>query len=274
MRKVLIACLCLTSAPSFGDLFKDEKSSLVESEEKKENPSLNPFSPQSHEWFLTERALRGDISAMSQLADSYYFGREKSISKNPSKAFYWYKKLAEKDIPRGLNNMGFLLKNGFGCEKSYEKAAQAFKGAIESPLAKKMPVHIALLNLSALYYNGKGVEKNVEKSFDLFEQFVKFYPEVGSVLEILEIIDKEGNMTPFILQMGQEREIASPVVLPDVKKMFARFTRILDKGEETENKLLQLMANYQGSDFSHISLKGISRILKDMYSVLGKPLPQ
>ena len=274
MKKILITLLLFTSASSFGNPLKDNTPSLAESEEKKENGSSSALVPQSHEWVLTDLARRGDISAMGSLANSYYFGREKSISKSPAKAFFWYKKLAEKDIPPGLNNMGFLLKNGFGCEKSYEKAAQAFKGAIESPLAERMPSDIALLNLSALYYSGKGVEKNVEKSFDLFERFVKRHPEVVVILEVLEIIEKEGNMAPFILQMEQNGEIASPVVSPDVKKMFACFTRILDKGEEAENKLLQLIADYHSFDFSHIYLKGIINMFKDMYSVLGKPLPQ
>jgi len=269
MKKILMMFLCFTSASSFGDPLKEREAlSVIKGADNKEN-----LSPDSHEWLLNELALRGDLSATEFLARSYYFGVTKGIEKNPAKAFRWYKELAEKEIPSGLCYMGFALKNGFRCEKSYEKAAQAFKGAIESPLAKRMPAPIALLNLSALYYGGKGVEKSIEKSFELFKQFVTVNPSIKIILEILEVVEKKGNMADFLFKIEPHKDLKS-FASPDLQKLFECFTRMLDKGEETENKLLQLIADHHGFHVSYTPLTAIVDMVKDFYGVLDTQIPQ
>ena len=283
MKKFWIACVLFGCGTSFGDDPKNELPPAAQSLEKKDvEKKETPPAEVSLEWLWTELAHKGSIDDMAALAESYYFGKNPEIAQNLEKAFHWFSELASKGIPGGLNNMGFMLKNGLACEKNYEKAAQAFQAAIDSPLSKRIPCDIALLNLSALYYSGRGVEKNSAKSFELFEKFATLHPNVGSLLSFLEVVEKNGDLSQFLLQRMSKSELTindhsipiSPLTLSDIHTIFACFTRVIDKGEEGERKLLQLIADFYRVDLTQISVVYMAKILKEIYMILEKPLPQ
>ena len=276
MKKILIAFLCTLSLPSFGEALNVGRPPVSEPVKGHNLPNI------SMEQWATELARRGDLDAMSFLANCYYFGKDEDIPQNFHKAFYWYSRLAEKDMPLPLNNLGFMLKTGLACEKNYEKAAQAFKASIESPLSIKIGSDMAFLNLSALYYTGKGVEKDKAKAFELFKQFVTHSPISLGLLNSVELVEKEGNIPDFVLaKFGRGRDGRFPkkeafveASLSELEKGFACFTRIVDKGEKQENKLLQLIADYRKLDVDRLRFKAVVDMLEDIYYVLDKPLPR
>ena len=284
MKKIVRMLFCLAWTTAFGETTKKEEQNTVKNIEK---PAL--LSSESESWsrerLLTDLAGKGDIGSMTELSNAYYWGNRLGISKNMVKAFFWFKALADKDMPEGWNNMGWLLKNGWGCTKSYEQAAYAFEKAMTSPLADKsaIPVYLPLLHLSALYYGGKGVQKNIEKSFDFFQRFAHKSPQVCALLELLELIEQEGNLSCFLLKTLSKRAIQAEDMnspLPDevlslsrIEKAFSYFKKVLDKGEKTENKLLHMILEWYPVHPAHQGLGSFCKILKDCYHILGKPIP-
>jgi TPR repeat protein len=286
MKKIVRMLFCLAWTTAFGESTKKEAQNTVKNVEKQ--ALLGPKSESwSRERLLSELAGKGDISAISELSSAYYWGNRPGISKDMVKAFFWSKALADKDIPEGWNTMGWLLKNGWGCTKSYEQAAYAFEKAMTSPLADKlpMPVYMPLLHLSALYYGGKGVHKSIEKSFDFFQRFAHKNPQACVLLELLELIEQEGNLSYFLLKTLSERAIRAEdhpmdrplpeeaLSLARIEKAFSYFKKVLDKGEKMENKLLQMISKWYPAHPAHAGLGSFCKILEECYDILGKPIP-
>lgn len=277
MKKLWIASLLFGWGSSFGDLPKSDPTPAAQSVESKE--TLPDES--SLEWLWVELARKGSTDAMTALGESYYFGRNPEIAQNLEKAFYWFSELAKKDLPIGLNNLGFMLKNGLACEKNYEKAAQAFQAAIDSSLSKRIPCDMALLSLSALYYSGRGVKKNNVKAFELFEKFATLHPNIGNIFNCLEVVEKYGDLSQFFLQHMSKGALMidhdapiPPLTLSDIHTIFACFTRVIDKGEENERRLLQLIADFYKINFTQLGAAYIAKILKEFYIIVERPLPQ
>ena len=62
------------------------------------------------------------------------------------------------------HNMGVNYQNGFGCEQSFEQAAEWFKKAAGQGHAP------AMATLGSLYHNGMGVPQIDKRAFELWQQ--------------------------------------------------------------------------------------------------------
>lgn len=80
----------------------------------------------------------------------------------------WVRKAAAQGDADGLNRLGYSYLNGFGEEKSSEKAFQTFIKAAE----KCNPS--ALSNLGYCYENGEGVKADKQKAIEYYEKAIKY----------------------------------------------------------------------------------------------------
>lgn len=200
--------------------------------------------------------------AQFELGARYYWGKN-GFSKSYKKALYWWSKLADKGSPIAQNNLGFMYKNGFGCEKNYEKAFEYFKKSV----SQQENYSLGLLNLSAMYYTGKGTKKDAKLAFETFSDAVTGM----AIRELFAII--------FALQNGEDlialltkMDIGKPWSEQEILGAFKVFTSIIDTGEVKENDLLQLIADYMSFSQEPFNLSELKKFIKRVLLILNKPV--
>lgn len=85
---------------------------------------------------LLDKARLNDVQSQLQLADEYFFGRNRR--QNLSTACYWFRKAALAGSPEAQYNLGMCLKNGWGCEKNPAAAFYFFNLAQQQRLKKAL----------------------------------------------------------------------------------------------------------------------------------------
>ena len=78
---------------------------------------------------LRKRALDGETAAQLELADEFFFGRNRPA--NPALAAYWYRRAANSGSPEGEYNLGACYEHGWGVRKSPQQAFECYSRAAE-----------------------------------------------------------------------------------------------------------------------------------------------
>ena len=218
---------------------------------------------------LYQKALLGNVVAEALLAQSYHFGTL-GFPKDLKKAFYWYTAALNHSefmdslfASMVLNNLGFMLKNGMGCNKDLEKAVDFFKQSINQSINHPSTSEIAYFNFAAMVYGGKGTPQDSKEAFKVFSQGVEKAPCSAFLLELLDQLEKGQRPTP--------QQLDCPQSVPSkerIQRVFAIFTRLLDKGEGLENNVLQWLADYMDTCPSGAKL---AQCLQKAQQVLHSP---
>ena len=104
------------------------------------------------------KAIVGDMAEENLLGYEYYYGKE--LSKDYTKALYWYRASASYNYPEALYNLGICYQQGTGVEQSNDEALKWFLKAAEKGVID------AQYNVG-LYYRWEkfGVGVDLQKSF-------------------------------------------------------------------------------------------------------------
>ena len=122
---------------------------------------------------LKTRASKGNIKAIRDLADKYYFGDKKKaqstaiLPKDANKAFEWWKIGADMGDEECLTNLGYCYHIGDGVKQNNLEAKKCWDQA-----AKKGS-NGAFYNLAVLYANGWGVSKDSKKAIRYYKKNIK-----------------------------------------------------------------------------------------------------
>jgi TPR repeat protein len=116
--------------------------------------------------FWYEKAIEnGDSGAMNNLGVMYNNGE--GVSQDYQNAKECYEKAAEKGNTGAMNNLGLVYKNGEGVIQDYQKAKEWFEKAAQKGDAA------AMTNLGFLYYNGQGITQDFQKAKEWYEKAVQ-----------------------------------------------------------------------------------------------------
>ena len=122
---------------------------------------------------LIIKANKGNIKAIKDLADKYYFGDKKKaqstaiLPKDANKAFEWWKIGADMGDEECLTNLGYCYHIGDGVKQNNLEAKNCWDQA-----AKKGS-NGAYYNLAVLYANGWGVSKDSKKAIRYYKKNIK-----------------------------------------------------------------------------------------------------
>lgn len=111
---------------------------------------------------LYRRANNGEVWAMNNLANCYANGEE--VTKDISKAVYWYKKGAENGSEVAMYNLSFYYKRGDVVEQNYEKAIELLKRSA------KLNYSYASKELGVAYFHG---DYNLKVNYNIAQKFLK-----------------------------------------------------------------------------------------------------
>lgn len=114
----------------------------------------------ARKWFLQ--------SAMNGFADAQYNFAAMCLNSGsePAMAFEWLSKAAAQNVAKAHYFLGNCYFNGYGVEKSYEKAVECYTKAAR----KKNKIANAQSQLGVCHQNGYGVEQSDEKAIEWFEK--------------------------------------------------------------------------------------------------------
>ena len=146
-------------------------------------------------YYLTQSANSSYVEAMLRLSNEYIDGV--CVKENYTKAKELLETVVSNEPKNGTawNNLGWLYKNGYGCQQNYAEACQLFKKAVECGIKKafKHLAEIALLSKEealpykeGLYYlccAQKLGEKNID---DVFAQYSECLDHYSQLLEDAE----------------------------------------------------------------------------------------
>jgi|SRR5688572_6618677 uncharacterized protein len=106
---------------------------------------------------LRIRSAAGDKSAMRQLAEMYYVGRD-GVEQDLGEAARWYERLARQGDPRAQSSLGLMYARGYGVPKDLEVARHwwSFAAAQNDPGAQ--------YNLGVVYATGEGVPRDYKQA--------------------------------------------------------------------------------------------------------------
>lgn len=165
-------------------------------------------------YYLTQSANSGYVEAMLQLANEYIDGD--CVKKDYTKAKELLEAVVSNEPENGTawNNLGWLYKNGYGCQQDYAEACRSFKKAIECGTKKafKHLAEVALLsNEEALSYKDglyylccaqKLGEKSVEVMLARYAERLDNYSQLLEDAEqkVSELQFKEFENTKLIVQ--------------------------------------------------------------------------
>lgn len=165
-------------------------------------------------YYLTQSANSGYVEAMLQLANEYIDGN--CVKKDYTKAKELLEAVVSNEPENGTawNNLGWLYKNGYGCQQDYAEACRSFKKAIECGTKKafKHLAEVALLsNEEALSYKDglyylccaqKLGEKSVEVMLAWYSERLDNYSQLLEDAEqkASELQFKEFENTKLIVQ--------------------------------------------------------------------------
>jgi len=100
---------------------------------------------------LRDRARTGETAAQLQLANEFFFGRNRP--RNPTLAAYWFRQAAEQGSPEGAYNFAICLERGWGAVQSANQAFSFYTRAAEAGRPE------ARLARARLLYTGVKEEK-------------------------------------------------------------------------------------------------------------------
>ena len=100
---------------------------------------------------LRDRARTGETAAQLQLANEFFFGRNRP--RNPTLAAYWFRQAAEQGSPEGAYNFAVCLERGWGAVQSANQAFSFYTRAAEAGRPE------ARLARARLLYTGVKEEK-------------------------------------------------------------------------------------------------------------------
>jgi len=106
--------------------------------------------------------LEGNAEAENYLGMLYLKGI--GVQKDPSKAFSYFSKAADKAYPKAQYNLGRLYKYGIGCTIDFTKAMDWFVIATENGNQR------AAYSLGYMYYKGFGVAQSYKEAVYWFER--------------------------------------------------------------------------------------------------------
>lgn len=117
---------------------------------------------------LRESAVAGDIAAIYELGERYYYGQEyqaqNSVEEDYGKAINWYHKAAELGNVAAMHDVGWMYQNGYGVERDFQKAMQWYRRAAQAGNSNSMT------QIGWLYQFGLGVERDEEKALKWYRQ--------------------------------------------------------------------------------------------------------
>ena len=116
--------------------------------------------------YLEKKAKEGNPYA--QWGYGRYYDYDELRSYDPEKAFYWYSKAAEKNIPVALNNLALMYIYGRGVKKDVKKIKELMLKAAELGIESAQE---CLVRLYSGYYDV--TESNYKEAFKWIEILVK-----------------------------------------------------------------------------------------------------
>ena len=110
-----------------------------------------------------EKAMLGNSDEQNKLGFYFYYGE--NLSRNYTKAIYWYKASATHNNVKALYNIGICFQNGTGVRQSYTEALTWFQKAASLGDAN------AQYNVGQYYrWNKFGIEIDLKKSYYWFKK--------------------------------------------------------------------------------------------------------
>ncbi|MEI3001152.1 MAG: hypothetical protein V8T86_09685 [Victivallis sp.] len=83
---------------------------------------------------LRNAALSGDAAAQLKLASEFFFGTD-ARPRNPVLAVYWYRRAAERAVPKAPTISAYVMRKGWGVERqSLVRAGRCFDEAAKGGL--------------------------------------------------------------------------------------------------------------------------------------------
>jgi TPR repeat protein len=110
---------------------------------------------------LTQKAMDGDLTAQTDLANRYDVGD--GIDRDATQAAFWYKKLANKGIAKAQLALGLKYIRGEGIARDDKQAVHWLSLAAEQRLA------LAQYLLGVAHAEGHGVERDNVKAYMWYE---------------------------------------------------------------------------------------------------------
>lgn len=140
---------------------------------------------------------RGDARIMYDLA-GIYSDENNNEFYNIKKAIELYKKSSELGYLFAMNDLGYHLQNGIGCEQDINKAIAYYEKAAE------LGNGLAFANLGDLYFYGEWVEQDYDKALDYYlkaqkkyyfndQKIAEIYYQKGAFNKVLPILKKDVN---------------------------------------------------------------------------------
>lgn len=180
-----------------------------------------------------QRAQEGDHGAQSYLAYKYYFS---PIHRNYAESFRWFAQLARSGID--LNNVGFMLKAGFGCPKDPQAAVQFF----EKALATHKRGGITCYSLATMYARGSGTPKSLEKAYSVFRRAL--VEESGDYYFFVLAKGALDGTPAEVIQSQLRNKCSKTITENDFREAFHTFLRLCTKQPvDIENIMLQYMVS-------------------------------
>ena len=119
-----------------------------------------------------------DPKLLYQLGEVYRRGQ--GLDSNPTEAFRWHSKAAERNHAPSQSMLGYLYRNGIGTAENAAQAASWYQRAADQNYA------LAQFNLGSLYRKGYGVPQNNARARALYRQAAKNgSPQARKVLDWL-----------------------------------------------------------------------------------------
>ncbi|MEK9704161.1 MAG: tetratricopeptide repeat protein [Deltaproteobacteria bacterium] len=133
------------------------------------NDSTNRFTP-----FFEKQ----DPKILYKLGEIYRRGQ--GLDSNPTEAFRWHTKAAEKNHAPSQSMLGYLYRNGIGTAENSAQAVNWYRRAADQNYA------LAQFNLGSLYRKGYGVPQDEARARALYQQAAKNgNPQARKVLDWL-----------------------------------------------------------------------------------------
>ncbi len=102
--------------------------------------------------YIKEKAKEG--SSKYQIILGIYYYRGENVKKNPKKAFKWFMKAANQNIPEAQFYIGSMYRYGYGIKKNLKKSVEWLKKSADKDYARAQYI------LAGMYYIGLGEKKN------------------------------------------------------------------------------------------------------------------
>ena len=147
---------------------------------------------------LETRAAAGDVKAQVDLGAKYVKGD--GVSKDDSKAAYWFKRAADAGFNRGQYDLGIMYLHGSGVPKDYAQAAALLEKSATSGL------DVAAYQLGELYEGGWGVLQDWKKA----EYWYKVAAGKGNLAAKKRLQSLQSQMKPTASEIdsASEKQIA------------------------------------------------------------------